>query len=280
MLPPISNPWSPEMTSRMSTQGRGTRDRSRVMRLPERSIGEVTESLRKLGLGAGESVMIHASMRRVGPVDGGAAGVIAALRAAVGPSGTLLAVLGADADEPFDAQHTPVDVEDMGVFAEVFRTSAGVSVSDHVAARYAAQGPAADWLLDPTPLHDYHGPGSVLERLAQGGGKVLRLGADPDTVTLTHYAEYLADLPAKMRVRRRYVRADIGEVWIEGLDDDDGIANWEQGDYFPQVFLDYRATGAVRIGPVGGCRAELFEAAPFVAFAVDWMERNLGGGRG
>jgi aminoglycoside N3'-acetyltransferase len=250
------------------------------MRPLVRSVGEVTEALRALGLGAGEIVMIHASMRRVGPVDGGAAGVIAALRAAVGPSGTLLAVLGADADEPFDALRTPVDIEDMGVFAEVFRTSAGVTVNDHVAARYAAQGAAAAWLLGPVPLHDYHGPGSVLERLAQGGGKVLRLGADPDTVTLTHYAEYLADVPDKVRVRRRYLRADVGEVWIEGLDDDDGIATWAHGDYFAQVFLDYRATGAVRMGPVGGCRAELFEAAPFVAFAVDWMERNLGGGRG
>lgn len=259
---------------------RGAPGRTDGMRPHEHSVGEVTDALRALGLGAGEIVMIHASLRRVGPVEGGAVGVIAALRAAVGPGGTLLAVLGADADEPFDTLRTPVDVEDMGVFAEVFRTYAGVSVNDHVAARYAAQGPAADWLLEPTPLNDYHGPGSVLERLVQGGGKVLRLGADPDTVTLTHYAEYLAEVPDKVRVRRRYVRADVGEVWVEGLDDDDGIATWAQGDYFPQVFLDYRATGAVRVGPIGGCRAELFEAAPFVAFAVDWLERNLGAGRG
>ena len=128
---------------------------------------------------------------------------------------------------------------------------------------------------DRARRHDYHGPGSVLERLTERGGKVLRLGANTDTVTLTHYAEYLADVPNKVRVRRRYVRADTGEVWIESLDDNEGIATWDEGDYFPQIFLDYRASGAVRIGPVGGCEAELLDAAPFVRFAVEWMNRHF-----
>ena len=243
---------------------------------PMCSVDQLTAQLRALGVGEDDVVMIHASMRRVGPVEGGAASVIEALRAAVGTGGTLLMVLSAAEDEPFDALRSPVDVEDMGILAEVFRTYPGVSVNDHPADRFAALGPAASYLLTPTPLHDYHGPGSVLERFTQRGGKVLRLGANPDTVTLTHYAEYLADVPDKVRVRRRYVRADTGEVWIESLDDTDGIATWEEGDYFPQIFLDHRASGAVRIGPVGRCEAELFEAAPFVAFAVEWMNAKLG----
>jgi aminoglycoside N3'-acetyltransferase len=239
------------------------------------SVTQLAQQLRALGIGANDIVMIHASMRRVGPVEGGASSVIEALRIAVGPGGTLVMVLSADEDAPFDALQSPVDVEDMGILAELFRTYPGVSVSDHPADRFAALGPLASVLLEPTPLHDYHGPGSVLERLTERGGKVLRLGAHPDTVTLTHYAEYLADIPDKVRVCRRYVRADTGVVWIESLDDTDGIATWDEGDYFPQIFLDYRASGAVRIGPVGRCEAELFEAAPFVTFAVEWMERHL-----
>lgn len=236
---------------------------------------DLAEQLRALGVGANDVVMIHASMRRVGPVEGGAASVIDALRDAVGPGGTLLMVLSADEDEPFDALRSPVDIEDMGILAEVFRTYPGVSVNDHPADRFAAFGPLASFLLEPTPLHDYHGPGSVLERFTERRGKVLRLGANPDTVTLTHYAEYLADVPNKVRVNRRYVRADTGEVWIESLDDTDGIATWEEGDYFPRIFLDYCASGVVRIGPVGRCEAELFDAAPFVKFAVEWMNRHL-----
>ncbi|MEQ1508390.1 MAG: AAC(3) family N-acetyltransferase, partial [Myxococcota bacterium] len=221
-------------------------------------------------------LMVHASMRRVGPVDGGAAGVVEALREAVGPDGTLLMVLSAVEDAPFDALRSPVDTEDMGVLAEVFRTFPGVRVNDHAADRFAALGRGALALLEPTPLHDYHGPGSVLERLTAAGGQVLRLGANPDTVTLTHYAEYLAQVPDKRRVRRRYVRADLGEQWIESLDDTDGIAVWSEGDYFPQIFLDYVASGDARVGPVGRCTAELLDAQGFVAHAVRWMEAHLG----
>jgi aminoglycoside N3'-acetyltransferase len=242
------------------------------------SVAELSGQLRALGVAAGDLLMVHASLRKLGPVERGASGVIDALRGAIGPAGTLLMVLSADESEPFDALRSRVDVDDMGVLAEVFRNHPGVSVNDHPADRFAALGPAAQDILEPTPLHDYHGPGSVLERLTVQGGRVLRLGAHVDTVTLTHYAEYLADVPDKVRVRRRYVRADTGEVWIESLDDTDGIATWAHGDYFAQVFLDFRATEAVRIGPVGSCEAELFDAQRFVQFAVDWMNRHLGCG--
>lgn len=241
------------------------------------SRAEIVTQLQRLGLRAGDIVMTHAGMRSVGKLEGGAAGLIEAQLEAVGPGGTLVMALGADEDDAFDALSTPVDVEDMGVLAEVFRTFPGVRVSDHPAGRLGALGFRASDILEPTPLHDYHGFGSPLERLVTFQGRVLRLGADPDTVTLTHYAEYLADVPDKIRVRRRYVRADVGEVWIESLDDDDGIVDWPHGDYFSQIYLDYRSTGAVRIGPVGRCQGELFDAPHFVAFAVEWMNRSLGG---
>jgi aminoglycoside N3'-acetyltransferase len=239
---------------------------------------ELVAQLRALGVEVGATVMIHASMRRIGPVVRGAAGLIEALEEAVDATGTLLMVLSTDETAPFDARSSPVDVADMGVLAEVFRTYRGVEVNDHAADRFAALGPGARSLLEPTPLHDYHGPGSVLERLVQSGGKVLRLGSNVDTITLTHYAEYLAVVPNKRRVRRRYVRADIGEQWIESLDDTDGIAAWRGGDYFPQIFLDYRASGAVATGPVGRCMAELLDARDFVRFAVRWMNEQLGEG--
>ena len=104
---------------------------------------------------------------------------------------------------------------------------------------------------------------------------MLRLGADVDTVTVTHWAEYLADVPTKRRVRLRYVRADIGEQWIDSLDDSEGIAEWCGGDYFSQILIDYLAAGNASVGPVGNCEAELFAARDFVHFAVPWIESRL-----
>jgi aminoglycoside N3'-acetyltransferase len=218
--------------------------------------------------------MVHASLRRLGDLEGRALGLIDALVDVLGDDGTLLMVLGADPSQPFDQARTPSD-PDMGVLAEVFRTRPGVQVSDHAADRFAAIGPLALPLIDDPPLHDYHGHGSTLERLALHDGLVLRLGADVDTVTLTHWAEYLADVPDKRRARRRYVRADVGEQWIDSLDDNEGIVEGEGGEYFSQILLDFVAQGHAAVGPVGACTAELLDARRFVTFAVEWMERNL-----
>ena len=39
---------------------------------------DLTEDLRRLGVRAGQAVTVHASLRRIGPVEGGPQGVIAA----------------------------------------------------------------------------------------------------------------------------------------------------------------------------------------------------------
>jgi len=233
---------------------------------------ELVRQLEELGVGKTTPLMVHASLRRVGPVRGGADTLLDALFESLSPNGTLLMAFGADSKEPFDPLTSPVE-KDMGVLAEVFRRRAGTRVNDHAAARFGAAGPQSIELLEPVPLHDYYGPGSVLARFTELEGQVLRLGADLDTVTLTHWAEYLANVPNKRRVRIRYVRADLGEQWIEGLDDSEGIK--DEGDYFPQILVDFLAAGKARVGPVGRCTAELFSAPVFVDFAVEWMEANL-----
>jgi len=210
---------------------------------------ELHRQLRGLGLVRGDVVMVHASMRAVGPLEGGGDTLIAAIADTIGPTSTMLMVLDADPSEPFDALTTPVGVEDMGVLAELFRCTSGVEVNDHVAARFAARGPAAADLLSHSPVHHYFAEGSVLARFVTVGGRVLRLGADIDATTLTHHAEYLADVPQKRHVRRTLQRADVGAVTIESLDDTAGIADWAGGDYFSALMRDYLADGHARVGP-------------------------------
>ena len=49
----------------------------------------ITEALQKLGVQTGDLLMVHASLKAIGPVEGGAETVVAALRSAVGPTGTV-----------------------------------------------------------------------------------------------------------------------------------------------------------------------------------------------
>src|SRR5829696_2241430 len=154
----------------------------------------LVDELRRLGVQPGDVLMVHASMRRVGPVDGGAMTLVSAIDAAVGPSGTWMMTLGARDDwswvhehpeseraallsgsPAFDALTTPAD-PDVGVLAEVFRTAPGTVVSDHPEGRFGARGQFAQVLMADVPWDDYYGAGSPLERFVQAGGKVLRLG--------------------------------------------------------------------------------------------------------
>jgi aminoglycoside N3'-acetyltransferase len=261
-------------------------------------VSAIVSDLRALGLAGGELVMVHASLRRIGPVERGADGVLDAIGNVLGAEGTMLMVLGAldehawvntrpEAEreallseaQPFDAHATPA-APDVGVLAEVFRQRSGTVVSDHPEGRFAAAGPLAHELLDEVPWHDYFGPGSPLERVA-AGGKVLRLGADRNTVTLLHHAEYRCVVAPKRRVRRhRLVRTTDGGSAIrlvECLDDETGIVDYPGEDYFADLLDDYLATGRARSGTVGGAVAELLDAADLMAFGVRWMDEHLSG---
>jgi aminoglycoside N3'-acetyltransferase len=260
------------------------------------SVDDLVSDLRRLGVAPGDLLMVHASLRAVGPVVGGADGVIDALETAVGPGGSLLVNLGARDDwgwvnerpederpallqdaEPFDHLATPAD-PDVGVLAEVFRQRPRTRVSNHAEGRFGASGALADRLVDDVPWNDYYGPGSPLDRFVQAGGRVLRLGADPDTVTLLHYAEYLTPVPDKRRVRRhRLVTGSTGpEIRVvECLDDSEGIVDHPGEDYFSVILREYLATGRASTGTVGRATSELIDGSDIVAFAVGWMARNL-----
>jgi aminoglycoside N3'-acetyltransferase len=260
------------------------------------SVDDITGHLRQLGVVEGDVVMVHTSLRAIGPVDGGADGLIDALEGAVGSGGTLLVNVGVRNDwdwvnerpeaeraellrdaEPFDKHLTPSD-PDVGVLAEVFRTRSGTLVSNNPEGRLAARGLLARQLLDDAPWHDYYGPGSPLERLVQARGRVLRLGADIDTVTLLHYAEYLAPVPSKRRVRRhRIIATSDGPqlCTVECLDDSGGIVEYDDGDYFSIITQRYIDSGRAATGAVGHAPSELIEAADLVDFAVAWMTDHL-----
>lgn len=275
---------------------------------PSWSPDALAEQLHRLGVRLGDMVMVHASLRTIGATERGASGVLDALDRAVGSGGTLLMVLGAVVDHewvnerpereraallageaPYDPLAAP-SLPEVGYLAEAFRTRPGTIVNDNPSGRFAARGRRADELLRDVPWDDYYGPGSPLHRLCDGGGRVLRLGANPDTTTVLHYAEYLADVPGKRRIRRHYrVQAQGGPETrtVDCLDDEHGIVDWPpdaaavpwpDNDYFAVILKAYLASGRGLRGRVGHADAELIEAADIVDFGARWMTENLAPG--
>ncbi|MCC6622584.1 MAG: AAC(3) family N-acetyltransferase [Deltaproteobacteria bacterium] len=273
--------------------------------IPPRSAADLAADLARLGVAPGDALMVHASLRRIGA---GAATVIDAIDRAVGSDGTWMMVLGAviehewvnehpEADRealladapPWDRLAAPALASEVGYLAEAFRVAPGTVVSDNPSGRFGARGRLAEAFVREAPWHDYYGVGSPLERLCRAGGKVLRMGANPDTTTVLHHAEYLATMPHKRRVTRHYkVRDGDGEVRVRAiscLDDEHGLVDfprasdppgaWPHDDYFAVILGAYLALGRHASGPIGGADSHLLDAADLVAFGADWMSRHL-----
>jgi len=262
---------------------------------------KLVDELRALGVREGEVLMLHASLRALGlarsqGVQGGAETLLSSLMTALGEEGTLLMVLGSDypldsvslrpVDEraallagtaPFDFHNAPV-LPEVGWIAEAFRRMPGTLTSNNPSGRFGARGARAAELLQDQPWDDYYGPGSPLDKLCAWGGRILRIGANPDTTTALHYAEYLAKIPNKRTTRWDYLLATPDgpkHTWIECLDDAEGIVDWDGDDYFALILKAYLARGQHRSGTIGAAQSELIEARDIVEFGAKWMEENL-----
>lgn len=168
----------------------------------EELLGDLAESC---GVKGGDILIVHSSMKAIGPVDGGAATVIESLRRAVGSQGTLMmpAFSTPAADGVFVMETAPSKV---GVISEVFRTSAGVLRSRHPTHSVCAWGARASELTagheQCTPL----GVGSPMDKAATAGASVLMIGCGMTSCSMVHVAESSVKVPY------------LGKVFYKGYD--------------------------------------------------------------
>lgn len=151
---------------------------------------DVTAQLLSLGVEPGGVLVVHTAFSKVAPIENGPLGLIPALRAALGPDGTLvMPSMTDDDDRPFDVRSSRCI--GMGVVADTFWRLPGVLRSDNPHA-FAAIGPRAVELLAPHPVDVPHGPDSPPGRVPALDGQVLLLGVGHDANTTIHVAENLA----------------------------------------------------------------------------------------
>jgi aminoglycoside 3-N-acetyltransferase len=254
------------------------------------------EQLRALGIAPGDTVMVHASVRAVGPVAGGPDQIHLAIKDAIGENGTLL--MYASCPEHYDEVgrgiHAPaVEAElleklpafdartarsarDNGALVELLRTYPESRVNDHVA-RCVAWGRQGARLFADRPWDFALGAGSALERFRGLDGKILMLGSDHDAVTFLHYAEHVGDFPGRRVVRYQVpVLVDGQRVWrwIAEVDTSDGgaHAHWPERLFAKIVDGHLRATGN-RGGRVGDAPSWLVNARALHDDALEVMMR-------
>ncbi|MGN9777996.1 aminoglycoside N(3)-acetyltransferase [Micromonospora sp. H33] len=249
--------------------------------------------LRALGLPIGATVLVHASLRRIGPVAGGPAALSTALREVLGAAGTVVvptqtagnsitspafraATAGLTAREaaemearipPFDPDRSPS--QGMGALAEYVRRQPGAMRSRHPQTSFAALGPAAATLTTVHDLDCHLGERSPLGALYAADAHVLLLGVDYAVCTAFHLAEYRLARPAARRPYRCYIRDDAGrrvrrDFLALDLDDSD----------FPRIGAALDGRPEVRRGRVGAGTGRLLPMRTAVDFAGRWMSRH------
>lgn len=224
-----------------------------------KSIDELAAQLAALGVEPGSVLLVHTSFRKVKPVSGGPAGLIEALTCAIEPGGTLVMPTMTAGDAPFDPRSTPT--LDMGITAETFWRTPGVTRSTHPGASFAARGPLAEYICRPQPLSPPHGKDSPVGRVHELGGWVLLLGVDHSESTTLHLAESLAGVPYS-----------VEHPCVVGAGDDAYETQLAETDHCCEGFKQLNGwledAGLQRTGQVGYAAAKLSHARDVVATAL------------
>lgn len=252
--------------------------------------------LEAIGMAAGDSVMVHAALRSVGPMVNGPDTLIDAILDVVGPDGTLLSYVDwnpqyeDDVDQegrvpealkpdipPFDPERSRAS-RSYGAFAEFVRTTPGALRSGTPGASFAAIGGKAAWFTTDHPLQYGYGEESPFARLVESKGKILMAGAPLDTMSILHHAEHLAQIPGK-RIRRIEVPLLINgkTEWrmIEEFDTADPVVEGLEENYFAMIVEEFLTEGRGSAGAIGSASSILVPAADIVAFAVQWLEQRF-----
>jgi aminoglycoside 3-N-acetyltransferase len=253
---------------------------------------DIARDLRALGLEADRTLLLHASLRAIGPVAGGAATVVNAVRDVLGPAGTLVvptttpensvtsrayrdtiagltpAQVKAYRDDmpPFNRATTPATRA--GRIAEGVRTTPGAIRSGHPQSSFAAVGPLARALMKGHRIDCHLGEETPLGKLYAAQAWVLLLGVGYSMCTALHLAEYryVSSPP-----RRRYhcvIRYRGRRQWRSYsdvvLDDSDFEVIGE--------VLDKNV--GMRRGYVGNAECRLMPMRQVVDFAANWMREH------
>lgn len=248
--------------------------------------------LRAVGVASGDVLVLHASLRSMGYVCGGAVAVLDAVARALGPDGTLVMPAHSSLSDPshwvnppvpeawwetiraemppYDPAVTPCN--SIGVVASTFLRFPGTLRSAHPCSSFSARGPRAEEILRPHPLEHEMDDGSPLGRAYALGAKVLLLGVGHDRNTSLHLAEARARFPGKRTILQGSpVVRDGRRVWARY-----DTLDWDSDDFAAIGAAFERACPDVRTGPAGAAVARLMPQRALVDFGVAWMEANRG----
>ena len=247
----------------------------------------LVEDLQRIGLTEGANVLVHASLRAVGAIEGGAETLARAFRQTLGPSGALLVpTFCEDHRDPAEWETPPEEAElermreivppyvhespsttlrSTGVFPEIVRQQPDALRSEHPAFSFAAIGANAAFLTQNAPLHYPLGTGSPLARLHQLDGYVLLIGVSHAVNSSVYLGEVWGDAPYIHRSRT--LKTGAGE-WTSMK----GSPECSAG--FVKIEPLLRNCRVLRHDYIGNAPAQLMRQQAVVSMAIALLQGN------
>ena len=236
----------------------------------------IRAGLQALGVGGGDALLVHSSLRSFGRVRDGADAVIDALLETVGESGTVLVPtltfsILKSWPHRFSVRNTPSAT---GRITEVFRQRALALRSRHPVSSAAAIGRQAAYLTaahQDTPC----GPDSPYYRLYALGGKVVFFGAPIGSNSLFHCAEEIV-CPGYLGY------ATIEDAIIEDADGSRRTITARRYDCFDRGVIRrlgnmepvFRERGLLRRAMIGESRTYLIDAQDNVGVSCEILRTD------
>ena len=250
------------------------------------TIENLRSDLRLLGVKPSADLIVHASLRSIGNIEGGYRNLLQALLLAVGSNGTIIApafYYGAldpashsphlKSDElrkarakakPYDIYLTP---SGEGALGDIVRLDPRSNRCSHPVFSWAVIGARSAEFTSNITIDDADGLESTIGRIySRGKGQILLLGVDHTSNTSIHLAESLAKCRHYFEEVIRYKTADLN--W----DTFSGCGGCSRGFYKIRGMIDF--TKFEIKGKIGNALSYLIEQKPFVDAAKVALEKK------
>ena len=223
------------------------------------------EALEKMGLKNEDAIMVHSSMKSLGPVQGGADTVLDALMEAV-PEGLL--ILPTHTWQQMSAEYSLFDPETepvcVGILPELFRKRPGVVRSLHPTHSVAVYGKGAEEYINgeencTTPCP----PKGCWGRLKDINAKILLLGVTHTRNTYIHSIEESFNIPERFtdKTTRFQVKLQDGSVKNVDMYRHYNRINPHISEDYDKMKSGYEKAGAAKTVRLGDAECILCDAA-------------------
>lgn len=246
----------------------------------------LSQHLTELGIKTGDVIEVHASLKSVGYILGGAQTLLDAILEVIGLEGTLvMAAQSWGNSEPAYFENPPIEVEMyevlrnthpayrgkqedyryMGDLVRAVQLRPNSYLSSHPIYGFIAMGKYAKWLTQSHGLADGFGMNSPLGKCLELRSKILLIGCDYDRATGMHLGEHLSGYrPYQLQGARIF---DKGvSLWARFLDMD------YDSDDFIQVGHILEEKQRVIRGRLGNADVKLFNLQDATSFTKAYFE--------